>query len=208
MARSTRQSEPDDAESSLCTAELLFAEHGIHSASDPSTTAELVLAITGVHARQIEQRRAPMVAEAAGSTELRDWVACLVRPVTEHLEALGNPTWYARFCAQLLKDPALHDTTVDVSVTSSASLRPLLQGLELCLPDLSARAHFERASMARYLIVQVCAERESALSEGTSTLWSSWDAAAAGLVDGITGLWQAPITRVSTGGSGPRAIIH
>jgi hypothetical protein len=28
-------------------------------------------------------------------------VACLVRPLTEHLAALGTPTWYARFTAQV-----------------------------------------------------------------------------------------------------------
>ena len=35
-----------------------------------------------------------MVAELDGtrvSAELRDWVACLVRPLTDHLAALGNP---------------------------------------------------------------------------------------------------------------------
>ncbi len=48
-----------------------------------------------------------MLAEIGDSTELRDWVACAVRPITEHLDALGHPSWYARFIAQVTADPAL-----------------------------------------------------------------------------------------------------
>ncbi|CAM02116.1 hypothetical protein A8924_3229 [Saccharopolyspora erythraea NRRL 2338] len=41
----------------------------------------------------------------------------------------------------------------------------------------------------------MCAERERALAEGTATPRATWDEAAAGLVDAITGLWAAPVTR-------------
>ncbi|MER7687248.1 TetR/AcrR family transcriptional regulator [Streptomyces sp. NPDC097610] len=179
----------------------------MHAVCDPATRAELACGITAEHARQIQRLRAPMVAAADGSTELRDWVDCLVRPVTQHLDQLGSPTWYARFCAQLLKEPLLHDTTLDVSLAASPALPSLLQGLERCLPELSAQTHFERATMARHLIVHVCAERESALAEGSPTLWSSWDSAAACLVDGVTGLWQAPVAR-SPADRGTARLIH
>ena len=46
------------------------------------------------------------------STDMRDWVACLVRPLTDHLADLGNPTWYARFAAQAMTDPAYHSIVV------------------------------------------------------------------------------------------------
>ncbi|PAK25695.1 hypothetical protein CJD44_14990 [Streptomyces sp. alain-838] len=208
MTRGALRSGPRDVGMSPPAAELLFALQGTHAVADPDTRACLVRAVTREHARRIERLRAPMVAATAGSARVRDWVHCLVRPVTEHLEVLGNPTWYARFCAQLLKDPALHDATVDVSLAQSPSLRALLHGLECCLPGLPAHTHFERATMARYLIVQACAERETALCEDTSTLWSSWDGLAAGLVDGITGLWEAPVTHAASRASGPPPHFH
>ncbi|WP_229712901.1 TetR/AcrR family transcriptional regulator [Streptomyces fuscichromogenes] len=178
----------------------------MHAVPDPAARAELACAITAEHARQIERLRAPMVSRTDGSAELRDWVDCLVRPVTQHLDRLGSPTWYARFCAQLLKEPLLHDVTLDVSLAASPALPALLQGLERCLPELPAHTHFERATMARHLIVHVCAERESALAEGSSTLWSSWDNAAACLVDGVTGLWRAPVAHSPTGRDTARLI--
>ena len=59
-------------------------------------------AIERKHRGPVEELREQMVADllaAGGSGELRDWVACLVRPLTDHLADLGNPTWYARFAA-------------------------------------------------------------------------------------------------------------
>jgi hypothetical protein len=48
--------------------------------------------------------------------------------------------------------------------------------------------------MARHLIVHTCAERERALAEGAPTARSTWDDTAAGLIDAIVGMWQAPVT--------------
>ncbi|MFF3341347.1 hypothetical protein [Streptomyces flavidovirens] len=53
----------------------------------------------------------------------------MVRPVTEHLDALGSPTWYARFTAQIMVDPALHAIMLDETFVVSPSLEPLLDGL-------------------------------------------------------------------------------
>ena len=57
------------------------------------------------------------------STELRDWVECLVLPLTDHLTALGNPTWYARFAAQVMADPAYHKTVTRDALALPASSR-------------------------------------------------------------------------------------
>src|ERR1700754_1249200 len=112
-------------EAILTTAERLFAEHGVHSVSNRQvseaagqgnnaavgyhfgTKTDLVRAIARKHAEQIDVQRRRMVAEVSGSTEVRDWVACLVRPLTDHLASLGHPTWFARFGAQAMADPAL-----------------------------------------------------------------------------------------------------
>ena len=42
------------------------------------------------HAEQIERVRVRMLNEIGDSPNLRDWVACLVRPSAEHLAALGT----------------------------------------------------------------------------------------------------------------------
>jgi hypothetical protein len=73
-------------------------------------------------------------------------------------------------------------------------LRQILDGLNRCLPDLPVEVRAERDDMARQLIVHMAAERERALADGTATPRQSWHHAATGLVDALTGLWQAPVT--------------
>jgi AcrR family transcriptional regulator len=177
----------------LATAERLFAEHGVHAVSNRQiseaagqgnsaavgyhfgTKADLVRAIARKHADEMEQLRVWMVADVAGSTDVRDWVACLVRPFTR------------------MADPALYQITVEESLPSP-SLRLLVDGLSRCLSDLPVTVREERWAMARHLIVHMCVERERALAEGAPTLQSSWDDLATSLFDVIVGLWQAPVT--------------
>ncbi|SFD62899.1 transcriptional regulator, TetR family [Actinopolyspora alba] len=199
-------------ESILRTAEWLFAEHGICAVSNRQisevaelgnsaavgyhfgTKNELVRAIAHHHGERIEYIRANMFTEPAGSTELRDWVSCLVRPMTLYLESLGTPSWYARFAAQVMVDPVLHEIIAGESLRSD-SLRLSLEGMNRCLPELPENVRTERWNMALCLTRQMCVERERALAEGVPTPHASWDEFATGLVDALTGLWSAPVTR-------------
>ncbi|MEV0081552.1 TetR family transcriptional regulator [Saccharopolyspora sp. NPDC050642] len=214
MAGKTARAERVNAtrEQILAAAERLFAEHGVFAVSNRQvseaagqgnntavgyhfgTKADLVRAIARRHSEQIERLRLTMVAEADGSTDVRDWVACLVCPVTEHLAALGSPTWFARFGAQVMTDPALREIMIDESLTAP-SLLTVLDGLNRCLPDLPVDVRLERGDMARQLMVHMCAERERALAEGTATPRNNWQDAASGLIDAIVGMWLAPVTR-------------
>lgn len=198
-------------ESILMAAERLFAEHGVMAVSNRQvseaagqgnntavgyhfgTKADLVRAIVRKHAEQIERVRLRLLADTGESSDVRDWVACLVRPSAEHLAALGNPTWFARFGAQVMTDPAFRDIMIEEALTSRALLQ-ILDGLNRCLPDLPVDVRVERGDMARQLMVHVFAERERALAEGTPTPRSSWHDAATGLIDAIVGLWLAPVT--------------
>jgi AcrR family transcriptional regulator len=195
----------------LSTAERLFAERGVHEVSNRQiseaagqgnntavgyhfgTKADLIRAIVRKHADPIEERRKELVAEIEGSTEVRDWVTCLVRPATDHMGSLGNPSWLARFNAQLMNDPALREVQIEESLTSP-SLREILNGLNGCLTELPIPVRMERGDMARHLIVQMCAEYERAQAEGTPTARATWQEMSDGLIDGIVGLWTAPVT--------------
>lgn len=195
----------------LSTAERLFAEQGVYAVSNRQvseaagqgnnaavgyhfgTKADLVRAIAARHFGQIEEIRVRQLASVGDSDDVRDWVDCLVRPITEHLAGLGSPTWYARFCAQVATDPALYEIMVEESL-SSPSLREAVAGLNRRLPELPAEVRAERGQMARILILHTCAERERALAEGTDTPRATWGDAATGLADALFGLWLAPVT--------------
>ncbi|WP_225829152.1 TetR/AcrR family transcriptional regulator [Streptomyces naphthomycinicus] len=213
MARRTARAEQVSAtrEAILDAAERLFAEHGVYAVSNRQvseaagqgnnaavgyhfgTKADLVRAVARRHAERIETLRERSLAAAAGSADVRDWVDCLVRPVTEHLAGLPTPTWYARFCAQVMTDPALHEIMVEESLASPA-LREAIVGLNRTLPELPPEVRAERGQMVRVLILHTCAERERALAEGSPTPRASWSEAATGLADAVVGLWLAPVS--------------
>lgn len=196
----------------LAAAERLFAERGMHAVSNRQiseaasqgnnaavcyhfgTRTDLLRAIEGKHRRPIEQLRARMLAGIDGSADLRDWVDCLVRPLTEHLEQLGNPSWYARFAAQAMADPAYREV-VTKDALSSPQLVRVIDGINRCSADLPKRVRFERIVMARNLLMHTCAEHEGALAQRGPLARSPWPQAADGLTDAITGLWQAPVRR-------------
>jgi AcrR family transcriptional regulator len=198
-------------EAILTAAERLFAEHGVFAVSNRQvseaagqgnnaavgyhfgTKTDLVRAIIRKHTVQIEGLRRQFVAETGDSTEVRDWVACLVRPSSVYLAALGNPTWFGRFSAQVMTDPVLSEVMADESLNSPALVQTI-EGLNRCLPDLPAEVRAERGDMARQLMVHTVAERERALADGTPTPRSTWQDAATGLIDAITGLWLAPVS--------------
>jgi len=131
--------------------------------------------------------------QSGAADDMRSWVACLVRPLTDHLAALGNPTWYARFAAQVMTDPAYYNIVVKDALTSE-SLVQVIDGINRCLPELPIEVRVERNLMARNLLMHTCAERERAMAAGASVPGSSWQAAGSGLIDAVVGLWLAPVT--------------
>ncbi|QUQ63588.1 TetR/AcrR family transcriptional regulator [Kutzneria sp. CA-103260] len=189
----------------LTAAERLFAEHGVITVSNRQiseaagqgnntavgyhfgTKADLVRAIVRRHTDELERLRDRMVADAGDSTDLRVWVACLVRPATEHLAELGSPTWFARCAAQMMADPELRSVIIEEAL-STPGLRAVLDGINRCVPDLPAPIRAERDEMARHLIVQMTAERERALAENRPTPRASWRDAASGLIDAIVAI--------------------
>ncbi|MCV7171099.1 helix-turn-helix domain containing protein [Mycobacterium sp. CPCC 205372] len=209
VARADRASGTQEA--ILKAAERLYAEHGVFAVSNRQvseaagqgnnaavgyhfgTKADLVRAIEEKHRGPIERLREKMVAELGPAPDMRDWVSCLVRPLTDHLEALGNPTWYARFAAQVMTDPAYHSMIVRDAL-SSPSLVEVINGIAACLPELPADVRAERNVMGRNLLMHSCADRERGMAQGTAVPRASWSGAASGLIDAIVGLWLAPVS--------------
>lgn len=197
----------------LAAAERLFAEHGLYAVSNRQvseaagqgnnaavgyhfgTKTDLVRAIVNKHSRQIEQHRSDLLQQIDGSTDVRDWVRCLVRPSTTHLAELGVPSWYARFNAQVLTDPSLRPMVFSEAAEASPSLEKLLDGLGTTIDGLPPDLRQARADMGRALLVQMCAERELRIAEHGLEGASSWDEFGTDLIDAIVGLWTAPVTR-------------
>ncbi|MFI5729433.1 TetR/AcrR family transcriptional regulator [Kribbella sp. NPDC051587] len=196
----------------LDTAERMFAERGIHEVSNRQiseaagqgnntavgyhfgTKTDLIRAILRRHSSAVEERRAEMVAAVQGSRELRDWVECLVRPSTDYLASRGVPTWMARFNAQLMTDPALREEVFN-EVLIPGSMLKIIDALNECIGEQSMPVRMERGTMARILIIQMIADHERDLAEGRATARTSWHDMATGLIDGIVGIWTAPVTR-------------
>jgi len=192
----------------LATAERLYAQYGVVAVSNRQISdeagqgnntavgyhfgskTELVRAIVHRHTRQIEQLTGPLVERHAGSTEIRDWVSCLVLPLTEHLAAHDGPSWYARFCAQVMADPVLRQVIVDDALDGGA-VQATAAGLNRCLRDLPPPVRAARSDMARQVLLHTCAERERAPRAGPG-----WQETATTLVDAIVGLLTAPVTRL------------
>lgn len=214
-ARSVRADRASTTQEAILTAaERLYAEHGVFAVSNRQvseaagqgnnaavgyhfgTKADLVRAIEHRHRGPIEALRQQRISDIGESDDMRDWVSALVCPLTDHLAALGNPTWYARFAAQVMTDPAYHNIIVKDALLSESLVR-VLDGINACLPDLPADVRVERNIMGRNLLMHSCAERERLLAQGAPVGRPSWQAAATGLIDAIIGLWHAPVTEVS-----------
>jgi AcrR family transcriptional regulator len=212
LGRATRSEQVEHTRARiLATAERLFAEHGVITVSNRQiseaagqgnntavgyhfgTKADLVRAIIHRHTGPMERLREDLLGRHADSTDLRDWVTCVVRPFTEHLTSLGPPTWYARFAAQLLTEPQLRELA-GAEMHDAPALLAVFAGLNRCLPDLPPEVRTFRAEMAHTLLVHLCAQRERTLPADRAAAATVWSATAAGLIDAIEGLFRAPVT--------------
>lgn len=201
----------------LSVAERLYAEAGIAVVSNRQVNdaagqgnnaavhyhfgskAELVRAIAERHFVEVEDRRRGMLGDVVGSTDLRGWLSCLVRPSTDYLAELGSPTWYARFNARVFTEPSTRDMAMDAAMSRS-SLPTVVAGMDDCLRSLPYDVRATRSSMARMLMTHVTARHEAVLAQNGTChdAAASWHTCGTDLIDALEGLWRAPVTRVAT----------
>jgi AcrR family transcriptional regulator len=193
----------------LDAAERLVAQHGLagatqrriaEAAGQANNSAvgyhigdrgDVVRAVLARHFEPMD-RRCREMRERAGADDLRHHVECLVRPLTEHLDEIGVPSWYARFAAHVIADPTLREHLL-WQAGSSEVMRDVLAAVAAASPaGVSASAMAIRGEMALYAIVHTCAERERALAVGCSPHPPSWAAVGDALVDATTGMLLAP----------------
>ncbi|MGQ4514278.1 TetR family transcriptional regulator [Streptomyces sp. DW26H14] len=197
----------------MAAAERLYAEHGLSDVSNRQISeaagqgnntavsyhfgskAALVRAIMTKHGTLVDAVRQRHVEAVGDSDDVRDWVRCLVRPITEHLSTLGAPSRQAGFAVQVMTDPLMRVLVTDESLTREG-LRRTLRGLGRCLRDtVPDDVRRERGEMARHLITHTCAERERVLAEGAREPGMSWERTADALEDALVGLLTAPVLR-------------
>ena len=162
--RGVRSQRADNTrEAILGAAETLFAEQGIAAVSHRQivaaarqgnnaaivyhfgTKTDVVRAIEDKHGDHIESLRTRTIAGMGDSPGLREWVACLVLPLTDHLGAIGTPSWYARFAAQVLTDPAYRRIIIKNSF-ESPTLHHIVEEIGRALPELPSRCFSNAAS--------------------------------------------------------------
>ncbi|MCV7174337.1 TetR/AcrR family transcriptional regulator [Mycolicibacterium sphagni] len=198
----------------LVAAEQLFAEHGMHGVSNRQISeaagqgnnaaacyhfgsrADLLRAIEARHRAAIDEIRRRKLGDIPSTPQLRDWIGVLVYPLTEHLEALGTATSYARFAAQVMADPTSRDLVGSDAMTSELMLKTV-RGINRSLPERPRRVRVARWMMARNLLMHTCAEVEGELADGRPSVSSSWSVVAEELITALAGLWEAPAAKMS-----------
>ncbi|GAA2271937.1 hypothetical protein GCM10010149_12250 [Nonomuraea roseoviolacea subsp. roseoviolacea] len=154
----------------------------------------LIEAVLAEHAAAIERHRLAMMTALGDPARMspRDRLRCAVLPRVEHQIALGTPSWYARFLAQIAVEPALREHAVRVHL-ETPSLRRLYDAMHAERAVVHAEravVHAERAegtaragrggreswaepgatarreAMTRQLVVHMCAELETDLAAG------------------------------------------
>lgn len=196
----------------LAVAERMYAEQGVVAVSNRQiseasrqgnntavgyhfgTKRDLIRAIVVEHTTPIDEIRQTLLHAAPAPMSLRDWLSCLVFPLTSHLTELGEATWYARFSAQVLADPALHPIMSDVT-SASVPMQETLAGIRRCIPELPVSVRKSRGEMARTLLIHGTAEHERAVALAGTDRADSWEDVGIDLVDALIGLWHAPTSR-------------
>ncbi|GEE00043.1 helix-turn-helix domain-containing protein [Gordonia malaquae] len=207
-----RNSRADETRARLLSAaERLFAERGLSAVSNRQiseaagqgnnfavgyhfgTRSDLLLALLKAHQEPIDAIRARMVSEVGYVSELRDWLRCLVQPQLEHIGTSPGPTYYGQFWQQFLNDPGSVEL-VYREAFESGPLTTILTEMYRRLPTLPEETVRVRNLMSQNTLISTFADFERSRNELGALDTTSWSGFSDSMVDGLVGLWLAPVT--------------
>ncbi|MFD6896436.1 TetR/AcrR family transcriptional regulator [Rhodococcus sp. NPDC060086] len=187
----------------LTTAEQLIAEQGmaqvsmrhiVEAAGIGNNSAlkyhignrvDLVRAIIRRHGEPIAARTRELSEQVRDSDDPRDHVASFIRPHIEHLAELGNPSWQARFIAQVDVDPVLRD-----EILTGTLVQVPRYDTWSGVPELPPAEEALRSRALRMVVLHTCAAEERlAASTGVP---ADWPMIGEALIDAVTGMLTAP----------------
>ncbi|MBM7366162.1 TetR/AcrR family transcriptional regulator [Gordonia hydrophobica] len=195
----------------LAAAERLFAERGLAAVSNRQISeaagqsnnfavgyhfgsrAELIRELLRSHQQPIDTIRARMVSEVGYVSQVRDWLRCLVQPQLEHIGTHVGPTYFGQFWRQLAHDPTMVEV-VYREAAESAPLAEILSGLYRTLPALPEETVRIRNLMSQNTLISTFADFELRRNELDALDITSWSGFSESMVDGLVGLWLAPVT--------------
>ena len=208
----SRSSKADETRTRLLeAAELLFAERGLSAVSNRQiseaagqgnnfavgyhfgTRTDLLTALLKARQEPIDVIRARMVAELDSAAPLRDWLRCLVMPQLEYIGTAPGPTHFGRFWLHLATDPASVELVYREAM-ESVPLAAILEGMYRSLPDLPEEAIRVRNIMSQNILIATFADFERTRNELGAQDTTSWSAFSESMVDGLVGLWSAPVS--------------
>lgn len=207
-----RNSRADETRARLLSAaERLFAERGLSAVSNRQiseaagqgnnfavgyhfgTRSDLLLALLKAHQEPIDAIRARMVSEVGYVSELRDWLRCLVQPQLEHIGTSPGLTYYGQFWQQFLNDPGSVEL-VYREAFESGPLTTILTEMYRRLPALPEETVRVRNLMSQNTLISTFADFERSRNELGALDTTSWSGFSDSMVDGLVGLWLAPVT--------------
>ncbi|WP_198652930.1 TetR/AcrR family transcriptional regulator [Actinocorallia populi] len=155
------------------------------------TKLGLVLEIIREHRRHTDEIGRAMAQEAAGSSDPREHLACVLLPTLIHLDRLGPPTYYSRFVTQALADPALEEQVLPE--LAGPHTGPAVRAVARTAADIPPEIMWMRWRLVRPLLFRISAGFELELSEGRNA-HATWESLSRFVLDAIGGLLLAPNT--------------
>lgn len=192
----------------LDAAEELFARHGIDAVSNRriaehagsanhsavgyhfGTRDDLIRALLLRHTEAMGTIRRQLVDQLGPRATTRDIIGCRLLPLVRVLDSLPQPSWRARFLAQMRTVPSAATVMKSVSdeleiVADINSVRAKADGV----PDAVINS---RSALLAHLVLGVCADYEAQVQDGTHR--GNWTEVGWFLIDAAAGLLSAPVT--------------
>ncbi|MGO3327402.1 MAG: TetR/AcrR family transcriptional regulator [Gordonia sp. (in: high G+C Gram-positive bacteria)] len=195
----------------LACAERLFAEQGLDAVSNRQISegagqannyavgyhfgsrTELLRTLLRMHVERLDVIRQRNIDDIGTSTELRDWLRCLIAPQLEYIGTGPGVSYFGQFWLAMATSPA----TAPVLYTEAArseSLAVTLAGMYAALPPLAEETVRVRNLMTQNILITTFADFERRRNELGASDSTSWQGFSDAMVDGLVGLWSAPVT--------------